>query len=328
MIIKIILAVIVLSLIGLIIYLLSSYLKSFSYEADYEMGVELFNQKKYPEAEKAFDKVLQQKEDHYQSLYNLGLTCLFLKKLEKAKINFQKALLLDQTDSDLFYNLALIFHQETKLDKAIEYYRRALSISNNDKDAMYNLGLAYKQKKKYDKALDFITKAIAIDPSDANYRIGLGVMYHEMRNEEGKNEYLDFAIEAFNEVIKMDENNETAIKELCFCHSRRGHVKETVDYCRQYLELKNDNTEIRNLLALSYYCQKDFKGAIEEFLKLKEIQKDSPDVDLSLAFAYDKSGDKEKSKVFYTQFISQKPNYYAKQQLQNYFEKEEAAQES
>src|SRR5699024_10163944 len=114
---------------------------------------------------------------------------------------------INQTDSDLFYNLGLVFHQENEFAKAIENYKKALSLNEKDQSAMYNLSLAYKQNKKFDKAINFISKVIALDPSNKDYHLSKGIIYHEMRNEEGKNEYLDFAIEAFDDVIKLDAEN-------------------------------------------------------------------------------------------------------------------------
>lgn len=204
--------------------------------------------------------------------------------------------------------------------KQLKTTKKALSLNEKDQSAMYNLSLAYKQNKKFDKAINFISKVIALDPSNKDYHLSKGIIYHEMRNEEGKNEYLDFAIEAFDDVIKLDAENEVALKELVFCHSRRGHIDGTIENCEKLLAKDNENCELRTLLAFAYFSNKEYKKAISEFLKIKDSKNPPEDIDLNLAFAYDKNGEKVEAKKYYKQFMENKPNHFASQQLKVYFE--------
>ena len=84
-------------------------------EVDYNLGVSLYEQKKYEEALPLFEtaaKVEKNDELKAKALYNKGNTLFRLERLEEAKKAFQDALLGNPEDDDARYNIEVILDKQ------------------------------------------------------------------------------------------------------------------------------------------------------------------------------------------------------------------------
>ncbi|MCX7910533.1 MAG: tetratricopeptide repeat protein [Endomicrobia bacterium] len=105
--------------------------------------------------------------------------------------------------SIIYEKIAWIYAKERQFDMAIQYYLKAIELNPNSYAAYNNLGniMFYIDRKK---AIEYYLKSIDINPNQVDARINLGITYYL----EGK---LDLASQQFNEVLKIDPNNEKAI---------------------------------------------------------------------------------------------------------------------
>lgn len=84
-------------------------------EVDYNLGVTLYEQKKYEEALGQFESVAKATKDdalRTKALYNQGNSLFRLERLEEAKKAYQEALLADPEDDDTRHNIEVILKKQ------------------------------------------------------------------------------------------------------------------------------------------------------------------------------------------------------------------------
>lgn len=82
---------------------------------------------------------------------------------ENANQAYQKSLEIKQDFSDNYINLGVFHGNRGELSKAETMFKIALKYEEESAEAHYNLGLIYKRKKKYQAALREIKKALALN---------------------------------------------------------------------------------------------------------------------------------------------------------------------
>jgi Ca-activated chloride channel homolog len=129
-------------------------------------GNELYQQKKYDEAEKKYDEALQKKPNLTEGIYNKGNVQYQKKDFENAKKQFETAAALSNSPhvkAKAYHNLGNVFLKEKKYKESVDAYKNALRLNPNDADTKYNLAYAMqmlkqnpsqKQQQKQDKDKD------------------------------------------------------------------------------------------------------------------------------------------------------------------------------
>ncbi len=98
-------------------------------EARYNLGISLFDQKKYKEAEKYLEEAAA-KQSNSEYEYNLGLTCQKLNKTDKAIQAYQRAIKVDSSNALAHYSLGRLYHDNQKIQDAIQEYKKAIEIDS------------------------------------------------------------------------------------------------------------------------------------------------------------------------------------------------------
>jgi tetratricopeptide (TPR) repeat protein len=108
-------------------------------------GVELYNQKKFSEAELNFRKALEKNQNSFPPRFNLGNSYYKQENYEESIKNYKE--LLQKTDdkelkSKLYHNIGNSYLKSNKIEQSIEAYKNALKLNPNDQDTKYNLSYA------------------------------------------------------------------------------------------------------------------------------------------------------------------------------------------
>lgn len=120
-------------------------------------GNELYQQKKYADAEVAYKKALEKNKTYPKAMYNLGNALYQQNRSEESVILFET---IAQNSKDklvkaeAFHNLGNSHMQTKKYGPAVEAYKNALRNNSLDDETRYNLALAQKLLKEQEQNKD------------------------------------------------------------------------------------------------------------------------------------------------------------------------------
>jgi Ca-activated chloride channel family protein len=126
---------------SIIIFLLSSTLMG------QDKGQKLFEQKKYDEARRYYESILDKRDEDKAALFGVGSSSYYLDDIEGALNSFGNTLDSedDQLKSKSYYNLARILQDKNELEKSLSLYRKSLELDPTDIDAKVNYELLKRQ---------------------------------------------------------------------------------------------------------------------------------------------------------------------------------------
>tara|TARA_Y100001970_G_C14197757_1_gene839179 strand:+ start:377 stop:1135 length:759 start_codon:yes stop_codon:yes gene_type:complete len=115
----------------------------FSYLFSQDRGQKLFEEKKYIEAQKYYESILNQRENDEAALYGLGSSIYYQNNIEGALNSFENILSSEDKDlrSKVFFNIARILQDKNETEKSLAYYRKSLELNPNDIDTKINYEL-------------------------------------------------------------------------------------------------------------------------------------------------------------------------------------------
>lgn len=155
----------------------------------------------------------------------------------------------------------------TKLDAVIA--SRALKGPNLGV-AHFQRGMAYYHLKRCADAMPDYDIAVELLPEDANPVSARGFCQAELGNEQG-------AIADFTATIALDEENLSALSNLCVIHYNGTRYAEAVPFCVKAAELAPDNASLLKAKAAALELAGDKAGALEAWKALLALTPDDKD---------------------------------------------------
>jgi Ca-activated chloride channel family protein len=114
-------------------------------------GNELYKEKKYQEAQKAYTSALQKDPASFTGAFNLGDALYKDRKFEPARQAMDAGIKLTkdkQQQARAYHNIGNSFMEEESWEEAAKAYKQALRLNPADPDTKYNLAYAYAMMKK------------------------------------------------------------------------------------------------------------------------------------------------------------------------------------
>ena len=124
-----------------------------------------------------------------------------------AVVYYKKALRLDPSQTEVRYNLAIMLNRLGKAELAITEFENVLSQNPKHTLALANSAAYYINKKNPYIAIIFLEKVLETKPDFHQARFQLAKIY-ELVDQK------DDAIKEYQELIRLDPKNETALKQL------------------------------------------------------------------------------------------------------------------
>lgn len=200
-----------------------------------EIGLQLFNNKRFPEAFNAFNSIIEARK----SLFAIGNKSLFSKEEDFNTMQYytglaaayaktpEKAISIYQSLADINYNKPLpyeqLFEHHLKTDEAAALEVLAKGRKNCADDPKNLVNFLYKEinfylkKKEYDVLESKLQDAIAQDPDNASLYYALGNVYGELAStatSEGKtadaDKYFDEAKKYYEGTLKVKADHHDA----------------------------------------------------------------------------------------------------------------------
>jgi len=124
-------------------------------KGDVKKGNDLYQQKKYKEAEASYRKSVEKKSQTVEGNFNLGDALYKQKKFAEAGDQFSKMAASPNynktTAAAAYHNLGNSYLQNKKLEESIEAYKKSLMNNPKDDETRYNLAYAQEKLKQQQK---------------------------------------------------------------------------------------------------------------------------------------------------------------------------------
>lgn len=137
----------------------------------------LYQQKKYDEALKEYQRILAENQDLYQVHNKIGLCYYRLNDLENAIDAFKLMLEKEPQSQDTLINLSAIYFEKGNLDEGMKYFKQLDEKSLEDPSIFYNIGMLLFNNRQIDMAIDYLRKCLALDPLYVNGYYQLALVY-------------------------------------------------------------------------------------------------------------------------------------------------------
>lgn len=125
----------------------------------------LFAQKEYPDAIRAYKKILETDPNSAQVLDKIGVCYQQTLDLGQAEKYYKKAAKVDKTFASAINNIGTVEYEKKHYGKAVKWYKKALKIRTDMATVYTNLGYAYFEQKHYLDAMSSFHEALLIDPT-------------------------------------------------------------------------------------------------------------------------------------------------------------------
>lgn len=275
------------------------------YKFIYNEGVDALSKEDYKYAEKCFRDVFSVKPNMADNLYNLGYTYFQLHKFELALKYFSLALEQNPEDVDTAYNVGLMNYLLKDNKETIKYFTKALGLSNEkDEQTILSIGIVYSELQDYDSAIKTLEKLIELYPNNLEYRMLLGDIYERLIADTGNINCLDFVIRIYQEILKMDGNNEPANIKLANAFAQKGDIEECQKSCERALSKNPESPDALNLLGVINFFMQNYQEAINYFEQVCALKPNIKSVYIRSAYAYAKLGINDKALSLFNTYKS------------------------
>jgi len=166
-------------------------------------GEKLFEEKKYEDSIKYFDKAIRLNPEDDYSLYSKGICLGFLKRYEEAIDYFNKAIELNPKNESYFACKGFTFATLQRFEEALDSYERAIEINHKEGGFWSAKGEALCFMERYEEAIDSFDKAVELDINDGFTWYWKAECLLELKRCEE-------AIGCYDRVIKLDDNHQDA----------------------------------------------------------------------------------------------------------------------
>ncbi|QGJ72129.1 Hypothetical protein PBC10988_38450 [Planctomycetales bacterium 10988] len=148
----------------------------------------------WPEAEKLYQKLLQQQPNHPHLLHMMGVVLYQQGKAHDALTMTQQALVVDPQNDEARNDWGNMLQQQGEWEAAAEQFQYLLQRNPQDQSVRFNLGNAYLLQGHYDEAIRCYETVIQDDPDHGSAQLNLGLAYQHQGNFQEALRWLERAV--------------------------------------------------------------------------------------------------------------------------------------
>lgn len=194
-----------------------------------ENGLALYGARRFIEAERCFQSVLQQDARHPDALHMMGLLAIEADQFSIAIDYLQKALKRLPRQPMYLNNLGNAMILARKPEEALRHLRKAIKLSPRYAEAHNNLGRAHRALSEPYEARKCFARALAIQPGFIRAEAALGEMLVEIGD-------MQEAAKVFRSILGRDPHNVQAL----------GGLSTAVKFSDEDPELANIEAALNN----------------------------------------------------------------------------------
>jgi TolA-binding protein len=175
------------------------------FKAALKEGNRLFEEKKYEEAIKAYENIVNANPYAYVVNKNIGNCYFQLQKYDIAEEYYQKVLQKEPDNAEIMLLIGNSHANRGENEKAMEWYNKIPFEKITDQMVLFNIGSSFYSQSKFEDALKYYKKAIEIQKDFLDAIYWLGLTYIALGNNQE-------ALSTFESYLKYDSSSETAAR--------------------------------------------------------------------------------------------------------------------
>ena len=181
--------------------------------------LELYQNGKYPDAEKLSLSITQEFPEHPFAWKVLGVVLKQMGKINESLVASQKSVQLEPRDSEAHNNLGITLKELDRLNEAEASYRKAIALKPDLTEAHNNLGNMLKKLGRLVEAEASYRQAIALKPDYAEAHNNLGATFLELGR-------LDESEASYRQAIELKPEYSDAHLNLCELLDKMNRIDE------------------------------------------------------------------------------------------------------
>jgi protein O-GlcNAc transferase len=241
------------------------------------LGAVLSSQNKLQEAIKSYNKSISINPKYAQAYNNLGVCLYKLGKINDSIYNYNKAIEIQPKDPNSHNNLGVAFKELGEHQKSIVCYEKAIDINPNHADSHNNLGTAFKELGEHDKSINCYQKAVEIDPKHSDAHNNLGTLFNELREFKK-------AIYHYEKTISNDPTLVASYTNMGNAYRGLGEYEKSISFHKKGIEINPNYADVYFNLGTLYEELNEFDKAIEQYQKAIKIEPDHSGSNNNLLF--------------------------------------------
>ena len=309
--------------------------QNFDLKKNLKLAQEYIAKKKFSEALKLYEKIIQIHPENFEANSNLGTIFAQNNNLDKAIKLWEKAIEINPNDYGVHNNLGLTYVRIGKNNKAIKYLEKAIKLNPNDSNSFSNLGFALNQLGEHEKAKKNLLKSISINPNNYMAHYNLGNLYKRFNEIEKSEKCYKVALKiapkflnSYINLMNLYERSNQDLKLNEIINKSEEHIKNepTIELFKGNLlyRSKKYSEVIKKLETIKFTNQLNMDGMVKEGSRTITLAKSYDQLDRTdKAFEYFKISNEinfnlnkdniNKNKII--NIINEKIKYFEKQKI-------------
>ena len=186
--------------------------------------------------------------------------------LQGAAEEYKKAVQLNPGLHEARYHLAQLLYRSRDVEGALQ---QALQLPLDRGEQARLVAMLYSAKQDIPRAKEYYQRAVQLDSLDVNSVFALVQLYQRAKQTDSALVYL----EKMERFILPNSQSHQQVAEYYF---QLGHLPEAIDQYSRAIELDSSNAQALAGLALVYESRRDFRGALNIYLRLQSLPTSNP----------------------------------------------------
>ncbi len=209
----------------------------------------------------------------------IGRDQIRLQNFETALIHLTKSHALDPKDRETLNYLAEVYYNLNQFQNSIQYYNKLLVLDPYNSSVQNNLIFLYSHLKKEEELLNFYKKMMSYYPNDNKYAVQYALSNIKQRN-------IPEAQRVLEDVVRSDSTEINALLVLGNLYEVQKDTSNAIKTYKTILSLDPSNDEVLNRIYRTLRAQESWAEIENIFESLLKAHQDNTQVRLILAETY------------------------------------------
>ena len=266
-----------------------------------EKAYKFIAEKKYADAEAAFNEALKISRVEPSVYAGLGEVYFEQKKYNDALAKIQRAIDLSPASMKYRVKQAKIYSSKGQFKDALESYQQAVEIDPKNGVVYYNLGVLYLEEKDIDKAHEYLEMSVSLDEDSFGPHEALSRVYSQKK-------MYDKAVVEINEAIKLRNDEPSLHLTLGALLVKSDKENQAENVFKRAADLFPQSLPVQMRIADWYFTRGVFDKSLEAYKVAEALDSNNQEVQSRIGKIYTEKNDNVKAQKALEKAIKLNPN--------------------